>query len=310
MPQSYLGRRQLHVPAMVREVLSLLVHDPDGTYADCTVGCGGHAVAVLGKLSHQGRLIGLDRDRESLLVANEKLKAFGERVFLFNKDFRRLPEVLRELSVKFLSGAFFDLGISSHQLASNRGFSFQEEAPLDMRFDSSAGVTAADILNTYDEKRLAEILKVYGDVRNANRLARAIATHRKKRSLSSTSHLVSAVSGVLPQRNLHASLARVFQAVRIAVNDELEAIREGLRLACASLCPGSRICVIAYHSGEDRIVKQLLREEVAFADGTRSRLELLTRKAVRPSKQEVATNPRSRSARLRAARRSENEQIP
>jgi 16S rRNA (cytosine1402-N4)-methyltransferase len=295
---------------MVREVLSLLVHDPKGIYADCTTGCGGHAVAILGKLSHQGRLIGLDRDGESLLVANEKLKAFGERVFLFNKDFRKLPDVLEELSVKSLSGALFDLGISSHQLGLKRGFSFQEDAPLDMRFDSTSGATAAEILNTSDEKRLAEILKVYGDVRNANRVARAITEHRRREPLSTTAHLVRAVRKTVSPKHPHSSLARIFQAVRIAVNDELDAIREGLTLAASLLEPGGRLCVIAYHSGEDRIVKQLTREEVSFADGNRQRLELLTRKAIKPGRQEIAANPRSRSARLRAARRTENEQIP
>jgi 16S rRNA (cytosine1402-N4)-methyltransferase len=310
MPQSYLGKRQLHVPVMVHEVLSLLVLDPDGVYADCTVGCGGHSAAILGKLSHQGRLIGLDRDGESLLAANEKLKAFGERVFLFNKDFRKLPDVLGKLSIRALSGVLFDFGISSYQLGLGRGFSYQEDAPLDMRFDSTKGATAADILNDYDQRRLAEILKVYGDVRNANRVALAIAEYRKKRPLSTTAHFASALKKVVPSRNPHASLARIFQAIRIAVNDELETIREGLAVAAHLLLPGARICAISYHSGEDRVVKHFMRSEVGFADGSRHRLELLTAKVVRPGRREIAANPGSRSARLRAARRPENEQIP
>jgi len=295
---------------MVREVLSLLVHDPNGIYVDCTAGCGGHTVAILGKLSHQGRLIGLDRDKDSLLVANEKLKAFGERVFLFNKDFRKLPDVLEELSVKSLSGVLFDLGLSSYQLGLKRGFSFQEEAPLDMRFDSTTGTTAAEILNNSDETRLAEILRVYGDVRNADRVARSIVEHRKEKPLSTTAHLVTAVRRTISSKNPNSSLARIFQAIRIAVNGELDAIREGLAIATTFLARGGRICVIGYHSGEDRIVKQFMRGEATFADGSSSRLELLTHKVIRPSEQEVAANPRSRSARLRAARRLENEQIP
>ncbi len=252
----------------------------------------------------------MDRDSESLLVANEKLKAFGERVFLFNKDFRKLPDVLERLSESSLSGALFDLGLSSFQLDSRRGFSFKEDAPLDMRFDSTTGATAAEMLNNCDETRLAEILKMYGDVRNAKRVARAITEYRRRGSFSTTAHLVQAVRKTIPSRRPDSSLARIFQAIRIAVNDELEAIREGLSLAASFLEPGGRLCVIAYHSGEDRIVKQLTREEVAFADGSRRRLELLTRKAIKPGAQEIAANPRSRSARLRAARRTENEQIP
>jgi 16S rRNA (cytosine1402-N4)-methyltransferase len=304
MPQSQPGKRQPHAPVMVREVLSLLVHDPDGTYVDCTLGCGGHAAAILGKLSHQGRLVGLDKDRDSFLVASENLTAFGERASLFNRDFRELPDTLAELSLKSVSGILFDLGISSFQLSSERGFSFQKESPLDMRFDPARGVTAAELLNTFEERRLVEIFKVYGDLRNANRLARSIVESRRRQPILTTSHLVSATRKAIPPRSPRGSLARVFQAVRIAVNDELETVREGLRLGTSLLRPQGRLCVISYHSGEDRIVKQFMRETVIFANGMEGKLEILTRKALRPGRDEVTENPRSRSARLRAARRS------
>ncbi|MBN1504235.1 MAG: 16S rRNA (cytosine(1402)-N(4))-methyltransferase RsmH [Candidatus Eisenbacteria bacterium] len=304
MPRSHLGRRQLHAPVMVREVLSLLVHDPDGVYADCTLGCGGHAAAILGKLSHQGRLIGLDKDGDSLLAANEELKAFGERVFLFRRDFRELPEVLRELSLGAVSGMLFDLGLSSFQLDADRGFSYQKDSPLDMRFDVNEGETAAEILNTRSEEELAELFRQHADLRHARRQARAIVEHRKRGALRTTKDLVVALRRATPSGNPHRALARVFQALRIAVNDELSAIRRALALDTPFLSPGGRVCVISYHSGEDRIVKHFMRENVVFADGLEGRLETLTRRVVRPQPDEVSQNPRSRSARLRAARRS------
>lgn len=292
------------MPVMVREVLSLLVHDLDGVYVDCTLGCGGHAAAVLGKLSHQGRLIGLDKDGDSLLVANEELKAFGERVFLFNRDFRGLPEVLKELSLDSVSGILFDLGLSSLQLDADRGFSYRKDSPLDMRFDASEGATAADILNTYNEEELAELFKAHADLRHARRQARAIVEHRKRGSLRTTRDLLVALRRATPPGNPHRALSRIFQALRIAINDELEAIREALAIDTSFLCTGGRLCVISYHSGEDRIVKHFMRENMVFADGLEGRLEILTRKVVRPQAEEIAENPRSRSARLRAARRS------
>lgn len=292
------------MPVMVREVLSLLIHDPDGVYVDCTLGGGGHAAAILGKLSHQGRLIGLDKDGDSLLVANEKLKAFGERVFLFRRDFRGLPEVLKGLSLGSVSGILFDLGLSSLQLDADRGFSYQKDSPLDMRFDGSEGATAAEILNAHSEEELSELFTAHADLSHARRQARAIVEHRKRGALRTTRDLVVALRRATPYGNPHRALARVFQALRIAVNDELIAIREALALDTPLLRPGGRLCVIAYHSGEDRIVKHFMRENVVFADGLEGRLELLSRKVVRPQADEVAENPRSRSARLRAARRS------
>ena len=304
MPQSRPGKQQHHAPVMVREVLSLLVHDPDGTYVDCTLGCGGHAAAILGKLSRRGRLIGMDKDGVSFLVASENLKASGDRASLFNRDFRELPDTLAELSLSSVSGILFDLGISSFQLGSERGFSFQKESPLDMRFDPARGTTAAQLLNTIEEKRLVEIFRVYGDVRNAKRLARSIVEFRRRQPILTTSHLVSAVRKAISPRNPQGSLARLFQSLRIVVNDELDTLREGLRLCSSLLCPQGRLCVISYHSGEDRIVKQFMRETVPFADGAEDRLEILTRKPLRPGIDEVTENPRSRSALLRAARRS------
>lgn len=281
---------------MVREILSLLVHDPDGTYVDCTLGCGGHAAAILGKLSHQGRLIGMDKDGASFLVAGENLRAFGERALLFNRDFRELPNTLADLSLRSVDGILFDLGISSFQLGSERGFSFQKESPLDMRFDPARGVTAAELLNTLEERRLVEIFRVYGDVRNARGLARSIVEFRRRQPFLTTLHLVSAARKVISHGNPHGSLARIFQALRIVVNDELDNVREGLGLAAPLLAPEGRLCVVSYHSGEDRIVKQFMRETLLLA--------ILTRKPLRPGRDEVVENPRSRSALLRAARRS------
>ncbi|MFH0777337.1 MAG: 16S rRNA (cytosine(1402)-N(4))-methyltransferase RsmH [Candidatus Eisenbacteria bacterium] len=310
MPESGLGQRQLHVPVMVQEVLSLLVHDPNGTYVDCTLGCGGHAAAILGKLSHQGRLIGLDKDRDSVLVANEKLKAFGDRVFLFDRDSRDLPEILNGLGIESISGVLLDLGISSHQLDSERGFSFARTSALDMRFDSRSGVTAAEFLNTCGEEELTETLRLYGDVTSARRLARAVVEFRKRRPLATSLDLVSAVKSAVLSSNPNRCLARVFQSVRIRVNDEIGALREGLVRASGSLGLEGRLCVISYHSGEDRIVKQFMKSDVSFGDGRVERLELLTQGVLRPTQEEIFHNTRARSARLRAARRTGHEQIP
>ncbi len=307
MPQSYLGKRQPHVPVMVQEVLSLLVHDPDGTYVDCTLGCGGHAAAILRRLSHQGRLIGLDKDSDSVLVASETLKAFGERVFIFQADFRRLPDILGQVSARSVSGMLFDLGLSSFQLDADRGFSYQKDTPLDMRFDTSCGASAAEILNEYKEEQLAELLRTHSDLRNARRLARSIVEWRNRTPLVSTGQLVSALRRTLPPGNPHSALSRIFQALRIAVNQELDAIREALRLNTPYLSPQGRLCVISYHSGEDRIVKQFMRERQVFSDGVEGKLDVLTRKVLRPTREEVLENPRSRSARLRAARRPQPE---
>ena len=288
---------------MVREVLSLLVHDPDGVYVDCTLGHGGHAAAILGQLSQRGRLVGMDKDGASFPFAVRNLAAFGERASLFNRDFRELPQALAELSLVSVSGVFFDLGISSFQLGSERGFSFQKESPLDMRFDPAGGITAAELLEKSDERQLAEMFRVYGDVRNAYRLARSIVEFRKARPILTTSDLVSAAKRAVSPRNPYRSLAMIFQSLRIAVNNELESLRDGLRECTSFLGHGGRLCVISYHSGEDRIVKQFVRGEVIFSDGREEKLEILTRKPLRPGRSEVLENPRSRSARMRAARR-------
>jgi 16S rRNA (cytosine1402-N4)-methyltransferase len=303
MPQGHLGKQQCHVPVMVSEVLSLLVHDPDGTYVDCTLGCGGHAVAILERLSHQGRLIGIDKDKDSLLVAGEKLRAFGERVLVFQSDFRRLPEVLERISAHSVSGILFDLGLSSYQLDADRGFSYQKDSPLDMRFDTSSGPNAAEILRSYNEEQLVELFRSHSDLRHARKLARTILEARRMGSITSTRQFVSVLRRRIPSRNPHRLLSRIFQALRIAVNDELEAIRQALRVNTPYLSPQGRLCVISYHSGEDRIAKHFMRESITFADSAEARLDILTRKVLRPSREEVLRNPRSRSARLRAARR-------
>ncbi|MGC8963263.1 MAG: 16S rRNA (cytosine(1402)-N(4))-methyltransferase RsmH [Candidatus Bipolaricaulaceae bacterium] len=281
-----------HEPVLLKEVLDLLAPRPGKVIVDATVGTGGHAEALL---SLGATVVGIDQDPESLGVAAERLRDFGERFRPVRANFRRLREVLNELGLEKVDGILFDLGLSSWHLAHpERGFSFQEEGPLDMRMDPENPVTAADLVNSLPEREIAHILREYGEERYAARIAREIVRNRPIRT---TKELASLVARCYPpgRHRIHPA-TRTFQALRIAVNDELSALREALPQAVEALRPGGVLCVIAFHSLEDRIVKRFLRE------GARSgRLRLLTKKPVRPKAEEVARNPRARSARLRAA---------
>ncbi|MGB9862163.1 MAG: 16S rRNA (cytosine(1402)-N(4))-methyltransferase RsmH [Candidatus Bipolaricaulaceae bacterium] len=281
-----------HEPVLLKEVLDLLAPRPGKVIVDATVGTGGHAEALL---SLGATVVGIDQDPESLGVAAERLRDFGERFRPVRANFRRLREVLNELGLEKVDGILFDLGLSSWHLAHpERGFSFQEEGPLDMRMDPENPVTAADLVNSLPEREIAHILREYGEERYAARIAWEIVRNRPIRT---TKELASLVARCYPpgRHRIHPA-TRTFQALRIAVNDELSALREALPQAVEALRPGGVLCVIAFHSLEDRIVKRFLRE------GARSgRLRLLTKKPVRPKAEEVARNPRVRSARLRAA---------
>ncbi|MGC9019081.1 MAG: 16S rRNA (cytosine(1402)-N(4))-methyltransferase RsmH [Candidatus Bipolaricaulaceae bacterium] len=281
-----------HEPVLLKEVLDLLAPRPGKVIVDATVGTGGHAEALL---SLGATVVGIDQDPESLGVAAERLRDFGERFRPVRANFRRLREVLNELGLEKVDGILFDLGLSSWHLAHpERGFSFQEEGPLDMRMDPENPVTAADLVNSLPEREIAHILREYGEERYAARIAWEIVRNRPIRT---TKELASLVARCYPpgRHRIHPA-TRTFQALRIAVNDELSALREALPQAVEALRPGGVLCVIAFHSLEDRIVKRFLRE------GARSgRLRLLTKKPVRPKAEEVARNPRARSARLRAA---------
>jgi len=305
-----------HAPVLLAETLERLAPFPDGVFVDGTLGGGGHAAAILERSAPTGVLIALDRDAEALAAARERLAAYGDRVRFVQASFRELTRALERCGHPRVDGVLFDLGVSSPQLdRPERGFGFaHREAPLDMRMDRDADETAADLLARLSGDELARCFRTYGELRGARRLAAAIVEARRESPLRTVGDLVAVIetAGVGRGRR-HDPATLVFQALRIAVNDELEALAEGLEAAIAALRPGRCVVVIAYHSLEDRIVKNALRDAargcscpprtpVCVCGGVR-RVEILTRRPVRPSPEEVRVNPRARSARLRAARR-------
>lgn len=295
---------------MVAEVLRYLSVQPGGRFVDCTVGGGGHSLAILEAAAPGGLLLGIDADAEALEIARAQLQPHTDSVLLSQANFRDLAAVCRKTNFIPVHGVLFDLGVSSYQLsAEGRGFSFQAEAPLDMRFGESQTVTADEIVNTYSERDLADLIWRYGEEPASRRIARAIVGARP---LATTSELAAVIprAAAGARRRIHPA-TRTFQALRIAVNDELNALTSALGQAIDVLGRGGRLVVIAFHSLEDRIVKQFMRRESrdcicppeapACTCGHRARLRLVTKGAARPSQEEVAVNRRSRSARLRAA---------
>ncbi|MER3400269.1 MAG: 16S rRNA (cytosine(1402)-N(4))-methyltransferase [Thermoflexus sp.] len=302
----------MHIPVLLREVLDGLKVQPGGRYIDATVGGGGHAAAILERSAPDGRLLGIDRDPEVLERARERLRPFGERVVLAQGSYAEL----RRLAVRYdfleVDGILFDLGLSSWQLSDpHRGFSFQIEGPLDMRYDPGQGIPASEIVNRWPEKELAALIRRYGEERYARRIARAIVRHRPIRTTTELAALIARTVG-WGRDDLHPA-TRTFLALRIAVNDELSALEQALPQAVSLLKPGGRLAVIAFHSLEDRIVKTFFQREArdclcppqvpVCTCGHRATLRLITRKPIRPSEEEVRVNPRARSARLRIAER-------
>jgi 16S rRNA (cytosine1402-N4)-methyltransferase len=286
-----------HIPVMLTETVEALVVRTGGRYIDCTLGPGGHAAAILEHSQPDGRLLGIDADPAAIAVARERLEPVRYRVTLVNENFLNLKEVGISQAFFPVDGILFDLGLSSLQLDSgDRGFSFRRNEPLDMRLDPRQSLTAADVVNTYPEADLAELITTLGEERFGRRIARAIVAGRP---VDTTRQLVDIIEHAAGGRRgrLHPA-TRTFQALRIAVNHELEHLESALGQAAEMLSPGGRLVVISYHSLDDRIVKLFLRGEVK-----QSRLRLINKKVVTPSLAEVYLNPRSRSAKLRAAER-------
>jgi 16S rRNA (cytosine1402-N4)-methyltransferase len=289
-----------HVPVLREAVLALLQPRPGGRYLDATVGLGGHAEAVLEASAPSGTLLGVDRDGEALALARHRLAPFGPRVTLTQGRFEDLAE---DAGIgKEFDGILFDLGASSLQLDSaERGFSFTREGPLDMRMDRSAGPMAADLVNRLAEQDLADLIFRWGEERWSRRIARAIVEARRRTPIRTTTEMASLVAGAIPRRawprHIHPA-TRTFQALRIAVNDELTALGPALERAVGLLRPGGRAAVISFHSLEDRIVKQTWRG-LETGGGAR----VLTKRPITPGETEVAGNPRARSAKLRAVER-------
>jgi 16S rRNA (cytosine1402-N4)-methyltransferase len=295
---------------MVDEALRYLAVEPGARYVDCTVGGGGHSLAILEAAAPGGLLLGIDADAAVLEIAHSRLQPFADSYQLVTSNFIDLAEVCRRANFVPVHGVLFDLGVSSYQLADEqRGFSFQVDAPLDMRFGDSQTVTAHEIVNTYSERDIADIIWRYGEEPASRRIARIIVGARP---LTTTSDLTAAVSKATSgaRRRIHPA-TRTFQALRIAVNEELAALSSALDQALDVLGSGGRLVVIAFHSLEDRIVKQFIRRESrdcvcppempSCTCEHRARLRPVTKRTVRPSSREVAVNRRSRSARLRAA---------
>lgn len=300
-----------HTPVLYQEVLAGLEIKPGGRYIDGTVGAGGHARGILEASAPDGRLLGIDADPAAIALAREKLVAYGGRVTLVQGNFAELEAIAQREGFCPADGVLLDLGLSSMQLeAAQRGFSFLLDGPLDMRFDPGKRVTAADLVNGLGVSDLADILYRYGEERRARAIAEAIAAARP---LHTTRELAAVVERVVGRRGRIHPATRTFQALRIAVNGELEALEAVLPQAVRVLAPGGVLAVISFHSLEDRVVKQFLRREAkdclcpseqpVCTCGHKATLQVVTRKPIRPSAEELESNPRSRSARLRLARR-------
>jgi len=310
---------EYHTPVLLDESLSALVANPSGTYIDATFGGGGHTAGILSRLSSGGKVIAFDRDADA--IAN---KAEDSRLTLVHANFRFVHNFLMESSMEEgkdveallrdakADGILADLGVSSHQFDTpERGFSFRFDAPLDMRMDNETGATAADIVNGYEQDKLAKVLRLYGEVENAGRVAALLVNARP---MATTGQLNAALESIAPKDAAHKFLPKVYQALRIEVNQEMRALEKFLEEATASLKAGGRLVIITYHSLEDRMVKNFMRTgnvegrlDKDIYGNVATPLETVGRKPVTPTSEEVARNPRARSAKMRVAERKEGK---
>jgi 16S rRNA (cytosine1402-N4)-methyltransferase len=304
-----------HVTVLLHEAVEGLNIRPDGIYVDCTLGGAGHSALIASKLGEGGRLIAIDQDDAALANARERLAAYLDRVTLVKSNFRYIKEVVADLGLTGVDGVLFDLGVSSPQLdEGERGFSYNADAPLDMRMDQQAPLTAYEVVNKWDEEELAKLIWEYGEEKFSRRIARQIAIQREKAPIRTTGELVEIVKEAIPaaaRRTGPHPAKRTFQAIRIAVNDELNAFREAVVDAIELLRPQGRLSVITFHSLEDRICKQVFQDYArgcicppsfpVCTCGNEAKVKVITRKPVVPSEAELNENPRARSAKLRVA---------
>lgn len=299
-----------HRPVLYHEIIHALRPQSPGRYVDATVGAGGHAWGILEASAPDGQLLALDKDPQALAIASQRLSIYHPRVILVHASYTQLREELRRIGWTQVNGIVFDLGVSSMQLdQAERGFSFLGNGLLDMRFDPTTGMSAADLVNTLSEDKLTELIWRYGEERHARRIAREICRSRPLRTTLELAQIVERTVGGQRER-IHPA-TRTFQALRIAVNHELQALEEALPAAAESLASGGRLAVISFHSLEDRIVKQFFRreskdcicppEQPVCICSHRATLREITRKPILPSSEEIETNPRARSAKLRVA---------
>lgn len=306
-----------HKPVLLKQTIDCLNPNPDGIYVDMTVGGAGHSTAIADQLSEKGMLIGIDQDDDALEAARQRLADAKCRIKLVKGNFRDCRLLLNSQGIFEIDGAIFDIGVSSHQLdIPERGFSYMQDAPLDMRMAADGPLTAEDIVNEWDKEELHRIILKYGEENWAARIAEFIVEAREKKRITTTFELVDIIKAAIPaaaRKNGPHPAKRTFQAIRIAVNDELGALQQGLASAVELVKPGGRICVITFHSLEDRIVKEFFVEEarackcppklpVCMCDG-KARVKIVTRKPIIADSAELEENPRARSAKLRAAER-------
>jgi len=286
-----------HLPVLVREVIDLLSPHESGIYVDATIGLGGHSEEILKMIGQDGRVVGIDRDAQALRIASERLR--DGRLILRKGSFSEMEDLLRAESVRAVDGILFDLGVSMMQLKEpGRGFSFSSDERLDMRMDRSREFSAWDIINTYSEKELIRVLKEYGEEYRAVRIAREIVKQRNRKNIDTCSELADIVSRAAGRRGKTHPATKTFQALRIEVNGEIAELGEGLDSSLKILKKGGRLCVISYHSLEDRVVKNFIRD-----NAKKGMLRPLIKKPLSPNIHEIRKNPSSRSAKLRGAER-------
>ncbi|AAT60650.1 MULTISPECIES: 16S rRNA (cytosine(1402)-N(4))-methyltransferase RsmH [Bacillus] len=304
-----------HVTVLLKETVDGLDIKPDGTYVDCTLGGGGHSSYLLSQLTEGGRLIAFDQDEIAIQNAKEKFSSYGEQFITVKSNFRYLSEKLQELGITEVDGILFDLGVSSPQLDTpERGFSYHHDAPLDMRMDQDASLTAYDVVNSWSYEQLVRIFFQYGEEKFSKQIARKIEAYRENKAIETTGELVELIKEGIPapaRRTGGHPAKRVFQAIRIAVNDELKVFEEALESAIEMVKPGGRVSVITFHSLEDRICKTTFKRNSTtpqlppglpiIPDEFKPKLKLITRKPILPSDIELEENNRARSAKLRIA---------
>lgn len=301
-----------HDPVLVGEVIRLLITLPEGIYVDGTLGGGGHAEAVLRQIGANGRLIGFDADAEAVEASRLRLSAFAGRVQIYQGNFSDVKSKIQDLGIDKVNGILYDLGVSSRQIDdAARGFSFRFDGPLDMRMNANQSISAYDVVNGYTKEQLAKIFKEYGEEKFAGRIADKITFSRNRKRIDKTGDLAAIVQAAVSGRFLQKSLARIFQSIRIEVNNEMENLRKGLNDGVDLLIAGGRMAVLSYHSLEDRIVKEIFSRESKLLEPSGNkllpdkkltpRLKVISKKPIGASEDEIRCNPRSRSAKLRIA---------
>lgn len=296
-----------HIPVLLKPSVDGLNIRPDGVYVDVTFGGGGHSREILSRLGENGRLLSFDQDEDA-----ERNIVADPRFTFVRSNFRYLHNFLRYYDVEQVDGILADLGVSSHHFDdSERGFSFRFEGKLDMRMNKRAGMTASDVVNTYDEERLADLFYLYGELKNSRKLAAALVNARGMQKIETIGHFLDVIKPLFGRESERKELAKVFQALRIEVNQEMEALKEMLRAAIQALRPGGRLVVITYHSLEDRMTKNLMKTgnisgkmEQDFYGRIQTPLKVVNNKVIVPTEEEVERNPRSRSAKLRIAEKT------